>query len=1100
MDEQGLTDQLVQKFPDVEHSINERPDTIHVGMVRVPEDRRGQGMGTQFMNHIIDYSKEKNKPVFLTPEKIGGQSTAALDRWYKSLGFKPNKGRAKDYRSTASRVREPKADGGDVDQPITAYHGSPHQIGDEGFSNERIGTGTGAQAYGHGHYFNETEPVAQSYRDDLSSQKAMVEGQKSYGNESPAHEILSESNWDIDKAIENAHNHLHHFTHVERSASRINLLNEAIAQLNNWKNKSSVQKNTGHMYEVAIHAHPDHFLDWDKPLHEQSEHVKNAMSERSGLFEKGSSYTGKDLYRIFEDMHGDDSEKASNELRNKGIYGVKYFGDMYRSGLKKPTQNYVVFDPKDIEIKRRYAEGGYIHKGGSGEIDQPTTAYHGSPHDFDEFDTSKIGTGEGAQAYGHGLYFAESEPTAKYYKDTLAHRGQIDLEHEANQREMPMSREAMIEVRRHANGSVDPLEAAKHMHWSSIEARQYPQEKLADLIDLYRKAKQGHMYEVAIDAHPDHFLDWDKPLSEQSDHIVKSIFDARKDNPTLFNVFKPHLEKDSTGMGFYQSLATQHPNGYQGATDFLQRAGIHGIRYLDAGSRNAQGDPTHNYVVFDHNRVSVKRKYAQGGDVEGYGRGGSPEDDIIRQRLAAIPSIDHPDPAMREKALGIAQGTHRLNPLYETGEKNKRVGHSFYTYKGGQEDPSNVQSTVIPIPGVTPLTPKKMSYEEFYKQGQGGTFINLGGDRSRLGRLTHIDNKQLAWPVDLHAGPQYMLEPNKGAVWANAAGQTTRNKNIIEPLLKKGPVYGMYTPMGPLTVDSSFQMTDAIMSQIGASKLDKKAAKAFDENIKKANFVGGKRPEDIENRKKIAEAMKGWPGINNAWEAKEYLKNIPGTIRSLIVKDLDRSDWQQMGFPHVGKTKVAITDPDLLNVGGNMIGHRVVQLSPDRVMPTAFKHNTYPEETAGTYVGDVPLVQRHYALPEAINQFAAEPHKPGVLHPYSENPNAQGGFKKMTEDQKVIQNIDKPWLESVQQGLANQSKYGFATGGSIRTPYQKGGKVEGSIWHEKDAYGVAHGGSIAKTLQHVHNPAIVEHALNKVGAALPALDPSLMAAKAGRRY
>lgn len=66
--------------------------------------------------------------------------------------------------------------------------------------------------------------------------------------------------------------------------------------------------------------------------------------------------------------------------------------------------------------------------------------------------------------------------------------------------------------------------------------------------------------------------------------------------------------------------------------------------------------------------------------------------------------------------------------------------------------------------------------------------------------------------------------------------------------------------------------------------------------------------------------------------------------------------------------------------------------------------------------------------------------------------------------------------------------------------HQKGGKVEGSIWHEKDAYGVAHGGSIAKTLQHVHNPAIVEHVLNKVGAALPALDPSLMAAKAGRRY
>ena len=35
-------------------------------------------------------------------------------------------------------------------------------------------------------------------------------------------------------------------------------------------------------------------------------------------------------------------------------------------------------------------------------------AYHSSPHDFDKFDLAKIGTGEGAQVYGHGLYFAEN--------------------------------------------------------------------------------------------------------------------------------------------------------------------------------------------------------------------------------------------------------------------------------------------------------------------------------------------------------------------------------------------------------------------------------------------------------------------------------------------------------------------------------------------------------------------------------------------------------------------------------------------------------------------------------------------------------------------
>jgi len=47
-------------------------------------------------------------------------------------------------------------------------------------------------------------------------------------------------------------------------------------------------------------------------------------------------------------------------------------------------------------------------------------AYHGSPHHFDKFKSSAIGTGEGAQAYGHGLYFSDSEGIAKNYRDNLA--------------------------------------------------------------------------------------------------------------------------------------------------------------------------------------------------------------------------------------------------------------------------------------------------------------------------------------------------------------------------------------------------------------------------------------------------------------------------------------------------------------------------------------------------------------------------------------------------------------------------------------------------------------------------------------------------------
>ena len=46
-------------------------------------------------------------------------------------------------------------------------------------------------------------------------------------------------------------------------------------------------------------------------------------------------------------------------------------------------------------------------------------AYHGSPYEFDEFKTESIGTGDGTQAFGRGLYFAESEDVARGYRDRL---------------------------------------------------------------------------------------------------------------------------------------------------------------------------------------------------------------------------------------------------------------------------------------------------------------------------------------------------------------------------------------------------------------------------------------------------------------------------------------------------------------------------------------------------------------------------------------------------------------------------------------------------------------------------------------------------------
>ena len=243
-------------------------------------------------------------------------------------------------------------------------------------------------------------------------------------------------------------------------------------------------------------------------------------------------------------------------------------------------------------------------------------AYHGSPYKFDRFDLSKIGRGEGAQAYGHGLYFAEHEPTAKYYRDTLAHKGAIDLEQAARERDLPLSREAQIDIRRMASGDKDPLDAAKWAQAANMELRPFDREKLANLIDTYRQSKTGHMYDVNIHTDPERLLNWDKPLREQSPDvrdILASHLASKSEemaNRSGFQNFKsnPQNFMDVGGHTF-------RPMNSAMSND-LESLGIPGIKYLDAGSLNTTGNPTHNYVIFNDKLIDINRRYAQGGDVE----------------------------------------------------------------------------------------------------------------------------------------------------------------------------------------------------------------------------------------------------------------------------------------------------------------------------------------------------------------------------------------------------------------------------------------------------------------------------------------------------
>jgi hypothetical protein len=448
-------------------------------------------------------------------------------------------------------------------------------------------------------------------------------------------------------------------------------------------------------------------------------------------------------------------------------------------------------------------------------------------------------------------------------------------------------------------------------------------------------------------------------------------------------------------------------------------------------------------------RESILKKgfpaYAEGGEVEGYDRGGSMPDmdpELFRQKLKRIHSPLSENPEAVQHALRIAQSyRHPLGAETGTG--------SFYNIKQSMPA-SKVRATIGDIPGIKLQSPKKKSWEDFYHRGKGGVFINMGGDLSNFGRMTHINDKELAWPVDLHAGTKYMLEPNPGKVWANAAAHASSFENKIREAEEAGKeAFGVFAPMGPTAVNSSHNMFDALMAQIPGAGISKKDMREFDKALKSGSHLDANIRGNPKKLEAHLDALKAWPGLENAKESSAYARpeagNLSGVHRSMIVNFMDKSNWRDKGFPEVGITRAAITDPELKGIGGNKIGHRVVKLSSKPIEPskTLFKHSTYPVDTSGEYIMDVPAIQRHYAAPDVMDRLIGKPTKAGqIVHPYSEDALGRATARKLLEEQKQVQPVNQRMLDSAMMGMENQEKYGFKKGGAVRRALMiaKGGK------------------------------------------------------------
>lgn len=245
------------------------------------------------------------------------------------------------------------------------------------------------------------------------------------------------------------------------------------------------------------------------------------------------------------------------------------------------------------------------------------TVFHGSPAKFKKFDPTKIGSGEGAQAYGYGHYVAESQDVAKQYRDKLT-TGENYVNGELFDAYNP--KHYLASALNDASGNVS--EAKDFLKTMSVSGGSKSiKETAKSALELLNKGEspklefvkpEGSFYKIDLpDEQIAKMLDWDKPLSKQpqvvQDAMAKLGYKVNKadvDNytdsllsalMTDANVTLPKQPLDLTGEALYRKIGSPEI-----AAQKLRELGITGIRYLDQGSRGT-GQGTSNFVVFPGN-------------------------------------------------------------------------------------------------------------------------------------------------------------------------------------------------------------------------------------------------------------------------------------------------------------------------------------------------------------------------------------------------------------------------------------------------------------------------------------------------------------------
>lgn len=217
----------------------------------------------------------------------------------------------------------------------TLYHGSPYDF--EKFeAGEKLLSGEGANAYGKGLYFTETESIAQQYKKDISAAR---------GTEGKVYEVKAKTterhflDWDTeikhqDQEIRGA---------VEGAIEDLTSLDleefiDTYSRYPSWAMESKSRDDLlNEAYTTALDLTGEMFI-----------HAMNKIKNR----QPGTSL--KYSYKI-SDVPKKDRKYVEDSLHKFGVQGIKYLdGFSRKAGIQSKGRNYVIFDPRIIDISKKY--------------------------------------------------------------------------------------------------------------------------------------------------------------------------------------------------------------------------------------------------------------------------------------------------------------------------------------------------------------------------------------------------------------------------------------------------------------------------------------------------------------------------------------------------------------------------------------------------------------------------------------------------------------------------------------------------------------------------------------------------------------------------